>query len=176
MNVSFVNSKHKSARLAGLVVCFALIGQHASALSCMKPNLAQSFNHYADAEETFVIAKGTIRYTEPVPKYKQGKPRSVRAELSGGLLGLSGFGEDQSVPITVKTDCIHVWCGAMPRPNQEIITFLEKTPAGYVMTNGACPGVFQPDPSDREIRIVQSCLKRGACRDRDINALEKERR
>lgn len=176
MNALFVNSNLRSAKVLVLAAAMSVLGQHATALSCMKPNLARSFNHYAEAEESFVIAIGKVSYSQPVPKYKQGEPRSVSAELAGGLLGLTGFGENQSIPVTVNTSCLHVWCGAIPRPNQEIIAFLEKTPAGYVMTNAPCPGVFQMAPSDREKRIVQSCLKRGKCRERDIKALDKEMR
>ena len=172
MNVLFASLKRKSAKAVLVLATVSISAAPVSALSCMRPNLAQSFNNYAQAEETYVIARGEIAFSEPVPKYKEGEPRKVDAVLTGAFLGQQGLGKVQDIPLEIETDCAFVWCGNFPRPGTDLIAFIEKRNAGYHLSISPCPGAFKTEPTEQEIRVLQRCLRRGECKPWDIKRLE----
>ena len=93
----------KAFGVAALV--FLFFASQAVALSCMRPNIARTFNHVAASEDVYIMGKGTLQATREIPKYKQGQPRKIPAEFTGAFYGLTGPSEIHTVSLTVDTIC-----------------------------------------------------------------------
>ena len=127
-------------RFFGFFAFCLLFGSQVHALSCMRPNIAATFNLLQKSDLTYRIAVGTIQLTQKPPRYVEGKPRRVRAKFQGRFVGLNGLGSYQSLPISVQTHCVAHWCGGFPdKPKQKFLMFLQRDGDGNTLTIDACP-------------------------------------
>ena len=160
-------------RFLGALLAFVLIGFQAQALSCLWPNVAQTFNSKQISTETYVLMVGTVKLTGKPPEYVQGKPRSAKALVAGKYVGRRGLSATQTVPVTVQTHCAASWCGGFPNDMlEDVIMYLRQTPKGAVIDIHACPNGFGQIATQDRVRLLQSCLRKGKCSERDIKRFE----
>lgn len=165
---------HNTLRITVLGATLALFGaQQAAALSCMRPNLARSFNFYEQSDDKFVIAVGKLTPTDKIPDYKQGVSREVAAEFKGGFLGRWGVKDQPPQTVMIKTSCLASWCGAIPERSVDVLAFIKKTPAGLVLETGPCHGEYTENPSKKLIRTLQTCLAKSECSKAEINKIDR---
>lgn len=159
------------------LICALLVGMiatQAQALSCLRPNLATAFNQFQKSDETYRIAVGTIRITGKPAKYIDGKPRRMKATFQGQFMGLSGLGAMQKESVTLQTHCLAHWCGGFPNnTDTKYVMFLRKSTAGNVLDLTACPDGNMSTVTDKRLKMLQKCLKRGLCSNSAIKAMEK---
>lgn len=157
----------------GLTAMFlAVLASQASALSCLPPNIARTFNQVNDAPDVYVMGLGVLTATGQIPKYKEGKPRHISAQFKAVFLGTSGLSAEQDMAVTVDAICYASWCGGFPKTDEKMIAFLKKTGAGYRLESNPCDGHFKIAPSPKEIRLLQKCLKRGGCSEAQVKSLD----
>lgn len=147
-----------------------LIAPAANALSCKAPNYGEDFNRIAAAEEVYSLAYGQFREAGPVPEYEDGEPREFVVAFVGKLMGSNGFGETQSLPVTIKTECASAWCGPVPTLETQMLVFLEQVPGALQLTSHVCPTDFFASPSLGQISAIRACMTDGTCGADEIEA------
>jgi hypothetical protein len=153
---------------------FLVLASQVSALSCLRPNVAKTFNQLQQVEDVYRIGVGKIRLTAAVHKFEGGKPRTTKAEFRGKFLGLNGLVAEQRLAITIQTHCLAHWCGGIPQDSTiEHLVFLRQSPTGEVLDMGACPDGILSTPTGLRVETLQSCLRRGKCTDSEINAMDR---
>lgn len=151
--------------LAALGVVLA--GQ-ASALSCLRPDAADTFQRVAAAEERYVVLLGTFDFVAPpapeVTDINSPAPQSVVATFEGQGLAATRFGRVAPLQVTIETSCAGPWCGGFPAAGENVLAFVEQTDDGYVLTMGPCGGsVFAP----RVAPVVAACMRGETCEPED---------
>jgi len=155
-----------------LAVAFTMITTPAFALSCKAPNFGEAFNRVAAAEEVYNLGYGQLRDAGPIQEYVEGQPREVVVAFVGKLLGGNGFGETQSLPVTLKTECAASWCGPIPAFGEQMLVFLEQGEGELILTSSACPGDYHLNPSLGQVSAVRSCMSTLECGPDEIEAFD----
>jgi hypothetical protein len=143
--------------------------QTASALSCARPDIARSFQYWNDAPQEYVIARGVLTSTMPVPKMpkrsgninKPNKPTPRIYKFSGVAIGETRNMKWAS-KVIVAPSCAGPWCAGYPESGAEAVMALEKTSFGYRLNLGPCGGnIFTQDLEAKE-NALRQCLS-GKC-------------
>lgn len=165
-------------------LCFSSVP--AFSLSCMMPNLGESFNQYQDSPDLYFMALGYLTpngdYTDPnlaEPKPNKdglivdmGIPFDVEATFSGSFLGLNGLVEQDNKQVTVSMTCVAHWCGGFPQSDDEQFFFLRRSGADRLAIEiGPCPGAVFSKPDLIKRSVLKKCLGQGKCLPRDIRQL-----
>ncbi|PIB26665.1 hypothetical protein BFP76_12315 [Amylibacter kogurei] len=155
-----------------------MFAQSAHALSCMRPNIARSFNEFAQSDDIYVLGFGKITPTQKIIDPNKGKDGvakhesySVQASFSGRFMGKSGWGEPKTLPVRVEVQCLSIWCGGFPSGKQDAIAFFQKTKSGYVLNMGPCGGNYKASPTSQEQSILKSCFRNNKCSNAQIEKL-----
>ncbi|SFJ65638.1 hypothetical protein [Jannaschia pohangensis] len=143
----------------------AIAGQ-ASALSCLRADVARTFATANEAEAQYVIAVGTMRLLpgESIPE-QAGDPNekqgySVKTRFDGRLAALDGFTQDAAFPLTVEVECAGPWCGGVPV--NRVLVFIERRGDENVLVEGPCPQFAIPATTET-LDSALSCLRGEAC-------------
>lgn len=143
--------KRAQSVLLGLVAASSL-ATSANALSCMRPDIAQTMETAKASDDLYYIMVGQFSFT-PLPK----KPRSadpnaplngvgahtVKATFNGRFL--SNVAEYDApamrVPVDIDVSCAGPWCGGPPQNGTEVIAFAKSRPGQPLLLEvGPCPG------------------------------------
>jgi len=149
-------------RLSTLALTLMLSASQASALSCMRPDVADTFKRIEAADARFVVLLGSFEFP-PQPRQpvsNEAQPQQVQATFTGKGLGLDGFAPAADLSVTLATSCSGPWCGTFPTPGRDALVFVEQTEAGYLLRLGACGGMmFGPEIAP----IVEACMRGEGC-------------
>ena len=149
----------------------------ALALSCMVPNLAETYNRLNDAPDVYVLGLGTLSATEDLPPEQRdangmGQPRTASFAFDGAFMSVNGLGLPRTVPVEVTTGCAASWCGTFPTEDQKHLVFLRQTSdTGFALEISACGGPMQSDPTEDQINAIKQCMRDGGCGPEQIEAL-----
>ncbi|HHI69470.1 MAG TPA: hypothetical protein ENJ91_00600 [Rhodobacteraceae bacterium] len=154
----------------GVTLAFVILAAtQASALSCIRPSIENSFRQYQNAKETYILALGKLTNKHNVVPADdtpngQGEARgeSFVATFKGWQATRGGFDRPLNVTVAVRATCLSVWCGQVSA-EREMLTFLEKTAFGYLLTDGPCGGTAFYDPDKDIKRRALQCLRGGVC-------------
>lgn len=146
--------------------CIALcaLSTPASALSCMQPDIVNSYTRAADAAEAYVVVKGAFRFNAPPrqPVDNDAQGQIVQARFEGVALGRSGFTISYTRPVTLTLACAGPWCGWV-EPDTNAIAFLETRGTSLRLVEGPCPGQIFYDPTPEQTQRLLACHTRGIC-------------
>jgi len=150
--------------LAGALIVTAA---QASALSCMRPDVARAFNWASDAEESYAVIMGSFRYdavpvTNRIPQEYQ-----MRAQFSGQALGVDGFNDVAPFELIIDVQCSASWCGFPPPMDTTTLAFVESTPRGYVLRADACGSMVFAPVAVLDVGRVEACMRGETC-DEDL--------
>lgn len=151
-----------------LAAVFMLMAGPALALSCMAPDVAETYLRADAAEEAYVVVDGRIIFDEsrlPITDWEnqQDTPAQTQipAQMIGKSLGTGGFKARFEREITLNVLCAGPWC-AGARSGAPVLAFVERSEAGYTLTLGPCGGdVFTPTPE--VLDTVRQCFEGGPC-------------
>ena len=149
-----------------LALTAALVGAQASALSCMRPDVARSFQWAAEADESYVVLLGQFDFDAPRQSNSDRnapKTASVPAQFNGQSLGANGFQANAPLDVTLEFSCAGPWCGSLPDTGEDILAFVERGPDGYVLTVGPCYGTAFVSPSESDVQRVEACMRGDGC-------------
>jgi hypothetical protein len=140
----------------------------ALALSCMPPDVVQSYIRAAEAVEPYIVVHGQLMFdearlpsTDMVPQTKP--PHTlVPARLTGQALTHTGFDQLFNRDVTLDVQCFGPWCAAAV-PGIEYLGFLERRDGGYVLAIDPCGGMAHPEPRPEVLEKVLTCLQGGPC-------------
>lgn len=142
----------------------------ALALSCLRPDVTQSFQNAAEREEVFVMALGELTRTGPdvatpndiqigtdLPANYAFPARFTGRGASGG-----GFLTALTVDVTVEVSCVSAWCGGVPLDSYALV-FLRRDADGYVFEAGLCDPFSYTNPTEHDLMEVIGCLNGASC-------------
>ena len=148
-----------------LMVCLA---GPAQALSCLRPDVVDLYEHARDSSDTYFMVRGKLRYENP-PKLPQPNEKSAEgaaaespALLQGVGLGPSGFSSPFEREIILSLTCLTVWCPGAPEEGKELFIALRHQSGDLILDQSACPSNAIPVAPGDEARLIQ-CHKFGRC-------------
>ena len=151
-----------------LAVLAILAAGQASALSCLRPDVAQSFTDAANADESYIVVLGRFDVPPgalPAPDLTDAEPEpvNVQAMFRGRQLQADGtFAGALSVPVTLAQQCAGPWCGQMAQ-DQRLLAFLVQSDEGLVLEVGPCPKWAFANPTEEMLDTVAACVTGGDC-------------
>lgn len=148
--------------MAGGLASF-LLAAEAIALSCVPPNMAQTFNQLNDVPEPYALMIGTFEPTGPLPQPQPGVPMAANFIFQGSQVGQGFLAQHQHWPVLVETKCLASWCGGFPQPRDTMMVFLENRGGQYVYKPGPCDPMAKSWPSREQVDAVQRCMTYGEC-------------
>ncbi|MGR3548887.1 MAG: hypothetical protein ACU0CB_18660 [Roseovarius sp.] len=153
---------------AAVLALGCALGGPALALSCLPPDVAETYRRAAEAEETYIVVQGRLTFdparlpgTDMIPQQKPAHTL-IPARLTGQALTKGGFDQAFDRAITLDVQCFGPWC-ASAVPGAEYLGFLERRDGGYVLTVDPCGGMSHPDPTPAMLDKALECLQGGPC-------------
>ncbi len=156
------------SRLLG-ATAFALIAGPAVALSCLAPDVANTFIHLDEAPETYVVIHGTLTFDEGALPQTNWEDQAatptdtpIPARMSGMSLTPDGFTASFERAMTFNPKCLGPWC-ASAVSGSEVMAFVEYRDGGYVFSLGPCyaKGFFEPDQATLDQAVA--CMRGESC-------------
>lgn len=157
--------------LIGVVLC-SVIASQAVALSCMRPNIARTFNWVNEASDVYIMGLGVLTPKGRIPKYQQGQARHISSQFKGVFFKPTGKTEELTLLVTVDAICFASWCGGYPETDENMLVFFKKTKTGYRLESNPCSGNYKISPTPKEMKLLQKCLRRGGCTDAQVKSLD----
>lgn len=149
----------------GILVLFAA---PAWSLSCVVPDIARDYQHAAEADETYIVVKGDLRFdARHLPKVdwenQMDTPQQtdIPARLTGHAMTLKGFAHPFDNEITLRVLCFGPWCGGTGQGTH--LAFIERTGSEHIMTVSPCPGMSYHTPTAEIEAQVLSCARGKGC-------------
>ncbi len=145
-----------------LALFASLLATQASALSCLKPDVAKAFNEASSSDLTYVIVKGSFAFTAP-ERVTTPEPQTLEAQFTGRLLTDAGFTQSVTAPVTLDLICSGDWCGTL-EPQTDYIAFIENdNNERLVFSVDACGSLAFKQPTQEDIKRVENCAQGGQC-------------
>lgn len=143
-------------------MAFVLAAGPALALSCLRPDVARTYNQASEAEQAYVVVSGALRFDETRLPENDGTKNDRRnvtipARLEGTSLSRAGFTTPFARDITLEVRCFGPWCGGA-QSGVEYLVFLEKHGRNLVMVADPCGSWAFPEPSAEQVRQVETCI------------------
>lgn len=140
-----------------------------SALSCIRPDVAYSYQSAAESEDIYVVLLGDFSFRPSrQPAMKGDDPNAaepappVPARFSGRYLTASGFGGSFNGTVTIEPVCFGPWCGGFPNQG-EGLAFVRKSGDTFTLIMDPCGGNYFPTPSRSDVARVEACHRGDAC-------------
>lgn len=144
-------------------VLFTVLGTQLSALSCVFPEISETYVYYDESPSTYVVLLGQIKYDVPV---LPSEPTDLTITLQGQFEGFQiGRGKDLSqlsAPITVQVGCDSTWGCGFVSDAPDTISFVQLTDDGYFIQGSLCPGDQYSNADPANMNALQRCM-RGGC-------------
>lgn len=136
------------------------------ALSCVQPNVADSFREAVAASEDYVVVYGILKFDDrlkPEPDFSSidAEGTKIPARLEGKALNKSGFRADFMQDVTLDLACFGPWCGDA-KSGVKYLAFLRKSGSEYVFTADPCGSWAFQDASRAQLEQARQCM-RGNC-------------
>lgn len=140
-----------------------------SALSCMPPDAARTFQYASESEALYMAIWGELEF-EPITLPDMGVtsdpayvPPSAVAVFTGKALSQSGFVDIEPREIIVQPSCVGSWCGNLT-PNEPVLAYVEIADDQTLTLNaGPCYSWHMPNPTPAMISVVETCIQGGPC-------------
>lgn len=146
------------------------LSESAFALSCMRPDLAQTMEKAKQSEKLYYILVGTLTPDTPIkpvkPDYnnqhREKPPEITRVRFNGYSLA-QNRGADvplRGFPVDVETRCFGPWCSGVPVSTDTQIFFVEAgRGSAPVLRVSPCPEmVFHVDPKQEQVSKLRTCF------------------
>ncbi|EAQ03662.1 hypothetical protein OB2597_10481 [Pseudooceanicola batsensis HTCC2597] len=157
-------------RFIALMLSVAMLAGPAYALSCLRPDVATAYTRAAEAEDGYLVVRGTLSHdrladegTMRSPDQADGPPETFEATIEGRFLRGDAFAGEIAAPVTVVLECVSVWCAAPPPAGAEVLAFVRQTETTLFLETGPCGGTIFVDPGEDQIDRVLACHSGGDC-------------
>jgi len=147
----------------------AALAGPATALSCVKPDVARTYQELDAASETYVAVHGRLFFDpaglpEGGAENQQSTPASTElpAWLSGRSLSPAGFVTRFEKPIVLDVRCLGPWCPSA-EPGAEVLAFVEAREGGHVLVLDPCYGKVFFEPGEQMLERAASCMRGEGC-------------
>lgn len=152
-----------------LYLALLTLAAPAWSLSCLRPDIVDTYERARDAKEGFWIIHGVIRADGPLAgpqpdadgRYKDGASASTKVRVLGRGLRTDGFHSIPPQDVTLTITCLAHWCGSVA-PDQDLFMAIEVKPTGPELVIDPCSSRVVPYTKDGETRLLR-CLRDGVC-------------
>lgn len=154
-------------RIVSLTIAAWVIASQVSALSCMRSDVAESYDRAASSDNEYVVLWGAFDFDMPQQTSTDPNfPDVLRtiARFNGQYLGASGFTPAPPLVVSMVFNCTGPWCGSLQPGADDILAYVEQTDGGYILTVEACGGTAFVAPNDVDIARVEACMRGPECR------------
>ena len=143
-----------------------LIAGQAGALSCMRPDVATTFNRMHEVPEDVYVLRGVLEFDESLlPEgvvNEERFPDPIAGTFKGKGLTLDGFTARFESDVTVQSVCFGPWCGSLAS-GIEVITFANVIGDDIIIEANPCGSNVFPSPTQEMADALQSCIRGEAC-------------
>ncbi|MDA8746835.1 hypothetical protein N9M66_01345 [Litoreibacter sp.] len=139
----------------------AVSASQASALSCIRPDVANAYQQASASDLTYVVLNGQFAF-DPVPKSELPEPATAEATFSGRLLTSAGFTQQVAVNVTINMNCAGNWCAEV-QPGLDYIAFVEQHPTRLIFEVSPCYDLAFKEPAIEDVKRLENCAQGGAC-------------
>ena len=144
-----------------------LAAGQASALSCIRPDPAMTFNHVASVPEPWFILLGELTFDEALlPEPDLSNPDQsyapIPASFRGKGLTKAGFTSEYVSPVQVQIECAGPWCGSAVSGG-EALYFVRADSDPATIVASPCGEYVFPDPTPEVIDRLTGCINAGLC-------------
>lgn len=154
---------------AALCAAAVLVAGQAAALSCIRPDLARSFNEAAASDKTYVVLFGTFDFNlRDLPQVDWDRQQDVqpdnpiRARFTGDSLSRKGFVPSSIRRVTINAQCFGPWCSSIAT-DTPYLAFVEKNGNAYTLAVSPCGGRAFGNPGQAQLDLVTTCFQGGPC-------------
>ncbi|MEJ6393399.1 hypothetical protein V8J82_09045 [Gymnodinialimonas sp. 2305UL16-5] len=152
---------------------FALLAAGpASALSCLRPSVTNTYAAAAESPEDYVIGTGSLALLGPSDPPEgavaqdgdrnQMAGYTQPASFNGQLFTGNAFDRDWIVNVTIHVNCVSAWCGSANEIDSGLF-FFRQVDGAYVLDEGPCPRDVFIDPTPQMLEEVVACYNSGTC-------------
>jgi hypothetical protein len=162
----FLSKESVMKRMMSIAGAMVLCASQVSALSCMRPDVARTFQSAATAEESYIVLLGQFSFTAPPRRGlmdNNAQPVSVPAQFEGSYLGADGFVAAPTLDVTMTFTCAGPWCGSMNGGSEQVLAFVQQTSAGYSLEVGPCQDKVFSEPDSMAVQQVEGCMRGETC-------------
>tara|TARA_B100000768_G_scaffold175694_1_gene187447 strand:- start:1698 stop:2177 length:480 start_codon:yes stop_codon:yes gene_type:complete len=155
-------------RVRNLFLIITLCGLAAAkvdALSCVQPDIVDSYQYSTHSKNSVVILKGEFSFPQLFWKKSEKIPKTqiIQGTFLGLMLDKHGFKIPYSEPVILIFECFSAWCGDM-QPDQNVIAFVDVEDRQLTLRVQPCNSkVFSMATLENELRLL-SCHHAGECR------------
>jgi len=158
-------------KLGLALVAWAVLAVPVQALSCLRPDLARTFQQAAGSPHNFIIVRGVLNFDPdqlPRTQDKNAMPGAsaqtteLPARITGRFLSQQGFITGFDRQITLRAICLGPWC-AEPKPGVDYLAFLREPPRGYMLELNPCGGMAFVKPDNAILNKAVSCIRGESC-------------
>lgn len=140
----------------------AVSASQATALSCVRPDVATAFKDASDSDRNYIILKGTFAFTPPT-ETAEPQAETVDSTFTGRLMTSAGFTQTVAAPVEIDMVCAGEWCASV-EPNTEYIAFVENIDnEKLIFEVGPCYAFAFIDPDIETVKRLENCAQGGAC-------------
>ncbi len=145
-----------------------MLAHPVSALSCLRPDVAQMYLDAASSDRVYSVLLGELSFDESLlPRgvragEAEGDPGPIAARFSGRFLGQGGFVQATELPIVIEPSCSGPWCGGLPA-NVEALLFVYQRSGSLILEVPACGDWHFHVPSAQDVARVEACHAGGPC-------------
>ncbi|WP_438956567.1 hypothetical protein [Cognatiyoonia sp.] len=154
-----------------LTTLFCLVAAQASALSCMRPDVATTFLQMNEVPEPVYVLRGTFEFDESLQSQgvvnEPRDPDPIPATFTGHGLTLDGFTSRFLRPVIVQPVCYGSWCGSMAA-GEEVITFAKGVGDDIVLEANPCGSTVFYEPTQTMIDDLVSCIRGNRCEPKEF--------
>ncbi|MGZ9812068.1 hypothetical protein ACXN5S_16520 [Pseudoroseicyclus sp. H15] len=150
----------------------ALTATSAQALTCLRPDVATTFQEVAAAEERYMVLSGTLTFDDslmPPPTLQTVPdgglhPDPVPAEFTGSHLAADGAFSSPlaETPVTLEIDCAAAFCTSLTSP-LEVLAFVQIDDGSMRLDATPCSDKIFMNPTDEMLDQVMSCTAGESC-------------
>ena len=154
-----------------LTLALCVLASHASALSCMRPDLATTFLQMNEVPEDVYVLRGSLEFDESLlPQGVVNEPREpepIPAMFKGKGLTLDGFTYRFERPVTVQPVCYGPWCGSAVS-GEEMITFGKVVAGAVIVEVNPCGTTTFYEPTQTMVDSVVGCIRGDRCEPKEF--------
>jgi hypothetical protein len=143
-----------------LVFLALLTAQPLHALSCLAPDVVRNYEYARDSEDTYSMVIGRIEPYGPiaVPEQdlsaKTDRSTETQIRLTGRALTANGFTAEFQRDVTLRIQCVSVWCAGAPDIEPEVFVTLRHDGDARVLDIGPCLGNATKWTAEDEARVL----------------------
>lgn len=152
-------------RLA-LAAALFVVAAPAMALTCLRPDIARSYDWADSRPDPFIVALGSLVRTGPdtpdgtASDNPQGPASySFPARFEGMVATPDGFTQERVLDVTVEVQCRSVWCGGPSLSDYGLYFLRHDAGDAHALEAGLCGGFFFDNPTEHQLSEVLGMMR-----------------